>query len=130
MNAAVAEVMSMVVEDRTARPESDVTKIKGDPKTANAEVLDFGTDVAKEFGSVIAELRDFRTEVAKEFASLRAELRDFKTEVAKEFGSLRAELRSSMESLRTSIEHTKVWMLGTGISTVLGVAAIVGLKVH
>jgi 2-epi-5-epi-valiolone synthase len=42
----------------------------------------------------------------------------FRAEVAKEFGAVRA-----------SIERTKVWMLGTGISTVLSVAAIVW-KLH
>ncbi len=52
-------------------------------------------------------------------SDLRVELQGFKTEVAKEFGSL-----------RTSIERAKVWMLGTGITTVLGVAALVGLKLH
>jgi hypothetical protein len=63
--------------------------------------------------------------VTKEFGAVRAEFGDFKTEVAKEFGSLRAEV----ESVRTSLERTKVWILGTGISTVLSVAAIVW-KVH
>lgn len=32
MNAAVAEVMNMVVEDRIARLQSDVAEIKGDVK--------------------------------------------------------------------------------------------------
>jgi hypothetical protein len=58
---------------------------------------------------------DFKTEVAKEFSS-----------VTKEIGSVRIE----MKSLRTSIERNKVWMLCTGDSTVLGIAAIVGLKFH
>jgi hypothetical protein len=83
MNAVIAEVSDMVVEDRIARIESVVVELKGDVKT------------------------------------LTTEFRDFKTEVAKEIGSL-----------RTTIERTQVWKLGTGISTVLGVAAIVGFKVH
>jgi uncharacterized coiled-coil protein SlyX len=94
VNAAVAEVSSMVVEDRIARLESDVAELKGDVKSLNTHLL------------------------------------EFMTEVAKDFGFMKAEIRGSVESLRTSIERTKVWMLGTGISTVLGVAAIVGFKLH
>lgn len=84
----------MIVEDRIARLESDVAELKVDVKSLNTHLL------------------------------------EFKTEVAKEFGFMKAEIRGSVESLRTSVERTKVWMLGTGISTVLGVAAIVGFKLH
>jgi uncharacterized protein YydD (DUF2326 family) len=94
VNAAVAEVSSMVVEDRIARLESDIAELKGDVKSLNTHLL------------------------------------EFMTEVAKDFGFMKAEIRGSVESLRTSIERTKVWMLGTGISTVLGVAAIVGFKLR
>jgi hypothetical protein len=41
----------------------------------------------------------------------------------------RTDLKGSFESLRTSIERTKVWMLTTGIATLLGVAALIGLSV-
>jgi hypothetical protein len=52
--------------------------------------------------------------------------------MSKTAGSARGsvELRGSVESLRTSIERLKVWILGTGITTVLGVAAVVGPKLH
>jgi hypothetical protein len=73
----------------------------------------------------------FKIEVTKEFGSVRTELRDFKIEVAKEFGSVRTEMmKTSFGSLRTSIESTKVWVLTTGLATLLGVAAIVGLESH
>jgi chromosome segregation ATPase len=149
MNAAVAEVMNMVVEDRIARLESDVAEIKGDVKTLGKQFGDFKTEMAKEFSSIRTELQGSKTEVAKEFSSVRTELQGFKTEVAKEFSSIKAELQGSktemtkefgsvakeigsvrieMESLRTSIERNKVWMLCTGLSTVLSIAAIVGFK--
>lgn len=83
MSAVMGEERRVVIEDRIARLESDVTEVKGDVKVLNTS------------------------------------LNDFKTEVAKEFGSL-----------RTSIERMKVWVLGTGISTVLGIAAVIGLKLH
>jgi hypothetical protein len=73
----------------------------------------------------IARIESDVAEVKGDLKTLSTEFRDFKTEVAKEFGSVRVEL----QSLRTSIERTKIWMLGTGISTVLGVAALV-LKLH
>ncbi|HWC00298.1 MAG TPA: hypothetical protein VG672_26505 [Bryobacteraceae bacterium] len=123
MNALLAEVSNMVTEDRIERIESDVVEIKGGLKVLTKEFQDFKTAVAKEFGSlrteVVTEFGSFRAEVAREFGLFRAE-------VAKEFGSVRAEI----ESLRTTVERTKVWMLCTGISTVLGVAAIVGFKLH
>jgi chromosome segregation ATPase len=137
MSAVAAEEARMLVEHRIARLESDVTEIKTDLKVLDSRVTEikgdlqaFKTDVAKEFGSVRAEIRDFKTEVAKEFGAVRAELRDFKTEVAQEFGCMRTEMKSSFESLATSIERTKVWMLTSGLATLLGVAAIVGLKSH
>jgi chromosome segregation ATPase len=142
MNAAVAEVMNMVMEDRMARLESDVAELKGDVKTLGKQFGDLKTEMAKEFGAVRGELQGFKTEVTKEFSSVRGELQGFKTEVTKEFSSIRAELQGSktevakelgsvrieMESLRTSIERNKVWMLCTGLSTVLSIAAIVGFK--
>jgi hypothetical protein len=59
--------------------------------------------VAKDFGS-------FKSEVAKDFGS-------FRSEVAKEFGSV----RTSIESLRTAIERAKLWMVVTGLGTILSV---------
>lgn len=119
MNALATKEMRMVAEDRIARLESDVAEVKGDVKTLNSRVSE-----------IQADLQDFKINVAKEFASARAELGDFKTEVAKEFGRVRTEMKESFGSLRTSIESTKVWVLTTGLATLLGVAAIVGLKSH
>jgi hypothetical protein len=78
----------------------------------------------------IARIESDVAELNGEVKMLNARFSDFKTEVAKEFGSIRVEIRGSVESLRTSLERTKVWMWGTGITTVLGVAAVVGLKLH
>jgi uncharacterized protein YlxW (UPF0749 family) len=78
----------------------------------------------------IARIESDVAELNSDVKTLNTHLSDFRIEVAKEFGSVRAEIRGSVESLKTSIERTKVWMLGTGITTVLGVAAIVGLKLH
>jgi len=101
----------MVVEDRIARLESDVVEIKVDLKTLGKQFVEFKMEVSKEFASV-------RAEAATEFASVRAELQGFQTSVAREFGSVGI----GLESLRTSIERTKVWMLGTGIALVVDAA--------
>jgi hypothetical protein len=66
--------------------------------------------------------RDARFRVRRSVSTAttsKGEHQDFKTDVAKEFGAV-----------RTSLERTKVWMLTTGIATVLGVAALVGFKSH
>jgi hypothetical protein len=47
------------------------------------------------------------------------QLGDFKTEMAKEFGSVRA-----------AIVQNKVWLLTSGIATLLALAALIGLKGH
>jgi hypothetical protein len=110
MNAQLAPERGMTDDSRLAKLEgdvqhlqSDVTEIKGDLKSLrgtvellSTEFLSFKTEVAKEFGS-------FRSEVAKEFGS-------FRSEVAKEFGSV-----------RTSIERAKLWMVVTGVGTILSV---------
>jgi len=43
-----------------------------------------------------------------------------------EFGKI----NTTMASLQTQIVQSKLWMLTTGVATVLSVAAVVGLKVH
>ncbi len=142
MNAVVFEESNiertnMAEADRIARIELDIAEVKGDVKIVTvrlgelkSEFQDFKIEVAKEFGAV-------RVEIHKESGSLRAEIGDFRTEVAKEFtevakefGEFRAEVKAGFESLGASLERTKVWMLSTGIVTVLTVAAVVGLKSH
>ena len=67
----------------------------------------------------------FRTEVAKEVAGVNKEIAG----VTKDAGSFRAEVAREFGAVRASIERTKVWMLGTGISSILSIAAIVW-KLH
>jgi hypothetical protein len=50
------------------------------------------------------------TEIKGDLKSLKTEFLTFKAEVAKEFGSIRA-----------SIERAKLWMVVTGVGTILSV---------
>ena len=50
------------------------------------------------------------TEIKGDLKSLKTEFLTFKAEVAKEFGSI-----------RTSIERAKLWMVVTGVGTILSV---------
>ena len=52
---------------------------------------------------------------------LREAFESFRIEVAKEFGALRTEMAREFGSLRTSIERAKLWMLVTGLGTILSV---------
>jgi predicted RNase H-like nuclease (RuvC/YqgF family) len=72
--------------------QSDVTEIKGDLKSLKTEFLTFKAEVAKEFGAI-------------------------RTSIEKEIGSIRA----SIEEVRTSIERAKLWMVVTGVGTILSV---------
>jgi hypothetical protein len=90
VNAVVAAENSMVAEDRMATLESDVGELKGDVKTLNARVSE----------SIIAN--------AREFGGLR-------TEIEKN----RADTEQGLGSLKTSIESAKLWMLVTGVGSVI-----------
>jgi chromosome segregation ATPase len=100
MNAVVVRERSMT-EERIARLESDVDELKGDVKAIDKRLNEFIAATAKEFGAV-------RTEMEKGFGALRAEMQEG-------FGSL----RTSIESLRTAIESAKLWMLVTGVGSVI-----------
>jgi hypothetical protein len=90
VNAVVAAESSMIAEDRIARLESDVGELKGDVKALNARVSE----------SIIAN--------AREFGGLRTEIEKSRAETEKGFGSL-----------KTSIESAKLWMLVTGVGSVI-----------
>jgi hypothetical protein len=94
VNAVVAVERLMAAEDRMARLESDVGELSGDVKALNARVNE----------SIISN--------AKEFGSLRAEME-------KESGSLRAEMEKGFGTLKTSMESAKLWMLVTGVGSVI-----------
>ena len=94
MNAVVAVERLMAAEDRMARLESDVSELKGDVKALNARVNE----------SIISN--------AKEFGSLRAE-------IEKTSGNLRADMEKGFGTLKTSMESAKLWMLVTGVGSVI-----------
>ena len=83
VGAVVFAENSMVVEDRIARLESDVSELKVDVKALNTRVSE----------SITAN--------------------------AKEFGGLRTEMEKGFGSLKTSIESAKLWMLVTGVGSVI-----------
>jgi len=78
----------------------------------------------------VARVESDVIELKRDVRGLDNTFKDFKIDVAKEFGAMRAEFKTSLGSLQTSIERTKVWMITTGVSTVLAVAAIVGFRAH
>ncbi len=119
MNAVVVAESSMVAEDRIARLESDVGELKGDVKALNARVSESIIANAKEFGGL-------KTEMEKGFGTLGTEIEKTRTDTEKGFGALRAEIeknRADTErgfgSLTTSIESAKLWMLVTGVGSVI-----------
>jgi len=123
----------MVGEDRMARLESDVGELKGDVRGLNVRVSELIVTTTKEFGSL-------RTEMEKGFGTLRTEIETNRADTEKGLGSLRTEIektrteiektrteiersRADMErgvgSLKTSIESAKLWMLVTGVGSVI-----------
>jgi hypothetical protein len=143
MNAVIVREKTMSETDRIAKLEagvhhlqSDITDIKGTLEWLRRAFETFKIEVAQEFGAIRAEfareLGSFKSEVTKEFGSFRSEVTkefgSFRSEVTKEFGSFRSEVakefgsvRTSIESLRTAIERAKLWMVVTGLGTILSV---------
>ncbi len=116
MNAVAAMDDSMVIEDRISRLESDVSELKGDVKSLNARVGESITANAIEFGAVRAEMHkgfgELRGEMEKGLGTLRSDME-------RGFGMMRGEIEKSIGSLKTSIESAKLWMLVTGVGSVI-----------
>jgi chromosome segregation ATPase len=127
---------------------NDMADVKESIKSLDHGLQSFKTEVAKESGSLRAEVnREFgllRAEMNREFGLLRAQAEGQRAEMNREFGSLRAEMnkelglvriqaevqraetskefgsvRISIESLKTSIEKAKLWMLVTGVGVIM-----------
>ena len=92
--SAVAVREKSVAEDRIARLESDVAELKGSVKAIDTRLNEFIVATAREFGAV-------------------------RTEMAQGFGALRAEMNEGLGSLKASIESAKLWMLVTGVGSVI-----------
>ena len=111
MNALMKKEDKMPVEDRLTSLESDVKYLRNDMTDVKQHIrlLDTGIQNLK------ADHQSFRTEVAKEFGAVRTEAADFRADMNKEFGAVRV----SIESLKTSIEQAKLWMLVSGIGVIM-----------
>jgi predicted nucleic acid-binding Zn-ribbon protein len=86
---------SNAARERFVIEESRIVNLESDVRHLQADVTE-----------IKGEIKSLRSSIDL----LRTEFLAFKTEVAKEFGSV-----------RTSIERVKLWMLVTGISTILSV---------
>jgi len=97
----VVAVERSMAEDRMTRLESDVGELKGDVKTLNARVGEWIRASAKESGNL-------RAEMERGFGAVRAEIEKNRADTEKGFGAL-----------KTSIESAKLWMLVTGVGSVI-----------
>ena len=119
VNAVVKVERSMAAEDRVTRLESDMGELKGDVKALNARLGDWIVASAKESGSL-------RAEMERGFGELKTEIERSRTDTEKGFGVLRTEIEKSRAdagrgfgTLKTSIESAKLWMLVTGVGSVI-----------
>ena len=105
----------MIAEDRIARLEADVGELKVEVGELKVDVGELKVDVkalnVRVTESIIANAREFgslRADMEKGFGALRTEIERNKADMEKGFGSL-----------RTSIESAKLWMLVTGVGSVI-----------
>ena len=104
MNAVRIPEKSLATEDRIARLESDVSELKSDVKILNARLSDSIIAMEKGFGILRTEIERNRTEIEK---------------TRTEFEKGRADTESSLGLLTKSIESAKLWMLVTGVGSVI-----------
>src|SRR6185312_1614419 len=95
MSARIAQERIMTDHSRMGKLESDVQQLQRD----------------------VTEMKGMINWLREAFDGLKSELLSYKTEVARELGIV----GTSIESLRTSIERAKLWMMVTGVGTVLSV---------
>ena len=82
-----------MLEERVAKIESDVEHLKRD-------------------------MEHLKTDVH----GLRVEFHEFKVDVTREFGAVRVEMAQGFGSLHTAVEHSKRWMVVTGIGMIASAA--------
>jgi len=91
--------------------------------TLRAEVEKNRVETEKSFGVLRAEAEKNRAETEKSFGVLRAETEKsfgvLRAETEKGLGVLRAETEKGLGSLKASIESAKLWMLVTGVGSVI-----------
>ena len=95
MNKRVARESAMSDDNRIVKLESDVRHLQSD----------------------VTEIKEDVKCLQAMIEALRSEFLTFKAEVAREFGSVAKEFGS----IRTSIERAKLWMVVTGVGTILSV---------
>ena len=116
MSARTAPERAMADDSRDSKLEVDVQHLQSDVKDLQSDVQHLQSDVkglqsdVQHLQSDVTELKGTVKWLGEALESLRSEFLSFKTEVAKEFGAV-----------RVSIERAKLWMIVTGVGTILSV---------
>ena len=116
MSARVVPERAMTDDSRIARIEVNVEKLQSDVQHLQSDVQHLQSDVqqlqsdVKHLQSDVTELKGMVKWLRDALESLKADFLSHKTEVAKEFGAV-----------RVSIERAKLWMVITGVGTILSV---------
>lgn len=92
-----------MLEGRVAKIESDVSFLRGD----------------------VLELKADQREIRQDLKVLAGELGAFRVEVAKRFGVVDA----TIESVRTSLEQSKRWIVVSGVSAIVTLVGVLGTLV-
>lgn len=101
---------AIIARERALTDDSRITNLEVNLQHLQSDV----TEIKGTLGRLREAFESFKIEVTKEFGAIR-------TEIAKEIGSLSAQTAREIGSLRTSIELAKLWMVVTGLGTILSV---------
>jgi len=115
VKTVVAVERSMSAEDHMTRLESDVGELKANVKKIESDVGELKAGVktlnARVGEWILASAKEsvnLRTEMERGFGAVRAEIEKNRADTEKGFGAL-----------ETSIESAKLWMLVTGVGSVI-----------
>ena len=111
MNALMKkEENNMSVEERLAGLESDVKYLRQDVLDSQQDIKSVGGDVK----SLDSKIQTVAADLDRKIQAVATDLQSFKTYVVEQFGSVLV----AIESLKTSIEKSKIWMLVTGVGVI------------
>jgi hypothetical protein len=110
MNARAAKEAPMHHDPHIVKLESGVQHLQSDVTEIKADIKSLWAAVE----ALMREFLSFKADVERQFGSVR-------TSMERDFGSVRTAVERDFGQVRAAIERAKLWMLVTGVGTILSI---------
>ncbi len=110
MNARAVKETPMTDDPKIAKLQSDVQHLQSD-----------STEIKQDVKSLLAAVDALKTEFMSFKTAVARELGAYKAYMEREFGAGKAHMERELGSVKVSIERGKLWMVVTGVGTILSV---------